>query len=181
MVCGPEVPLRMIALLRAIPLWAYILAGALVVVGAQQVRISAQKAQTALADIRTAEAKGQLETFRREAAEAVAASQAEARQQEQRHAADLERVAYQYEQDKRNAQAVADRVVADLRSGATRLQDRWQACAAASGLPNSGPTPGQSDAGADDRGASASRIVRAAAACDAQVRGLQEVVRSDRK
>lgn len=36
-------------------------------------------------------------------------------------------------------------------------------------------------AGADDRAASASRIVRAAAEADAQIRGLQALVKADRE
>lgn len=170
----------MIALLRAIPLWGYILAGALSIIGVQQVRISHHKAETARAETATTKAKGQLETFRREAAESVAAAQAEARQQEQRHAADLSRISYQYEQEKKDAQAVANRVADDLRSGAARVHQRWEACAATSGLSGAQPSAGFADAAQRDREESIGRVIAAARGCDAQVSALQKVILSDR-
>lgn len=88
-------------------------------------------------------------------------------------------VAERYEQDKADAQATAERVIADLRDGNIRLQDKWRGCQA--GMPPSFPGTAVADAEADDRADSASRIIRAGAACDAQVRGLQAVVREDRR
>lgn len=88
-------------------------------------------------------------------------------------------VAEQYEQDKADAQATAERVIADLRDGNIRLQDKWRGCQA--GIPPSFPGTAVADAEADDRAESASRIVRAAAECDAQVRGLQAIVIGDRQ
>ena len=103
-----------------------------------------------------------------------------ARQREQAGAAKLAEIAAQYEQDKSNAQAEADRIIADLRSGNQRLHQRWQACSATADLSAATAPAGQLDAGADDRAASAARIVAAADNCDAQVRGLQAVIRADR-
>lgn len=71
-------------------------------------------------------------------------------------------------------------VVADgLRTRALRLQDRWAGCEAR--VSDLAAASGQPDGAADDRADSAGRIVRAAAACDAQVRGLQALVRADRE
>ena len=90
-----------------------------------------------------------------------------------------EAVATQYEQEKADAESKGAAVADGLRAGNLRLQQRWAGCedrvsdlAAASGQP---------DGAADDRADSAGRIVRAAAACDAQVRGLQALVRADRE
>lgn len=170
----------MIALLRAIPLWAYILAGALVVIGVQEVRISAQKARTALADLRTTEAKGQLEKFRREAAEAVASSQAEARQLEQRHAADLSRIAKQYEMEKKDAQAAADRLARDLRNGTVKLRDEWQACRAASNMPNLGSDSGIADPAPGLREAGVLRVLSIVRSCQSERDALLNIAESDR-
>lgn len=90
-----------------------------------------------------------------------------------------EAVATQYEQEKADAESKGAAVADGLRSRALRLQDRWAGCEArVSGL---AAASGQPDGAADDRADSAGRIVRAAAVCDAQVRGLQALVRSDRE
>lgn len=170
----------MIALLRAIPLWAYILAGALALLGVQQVRISHHKAETARAETATTKAKGELETFRREAAESVAAAQAEARQQEQRHAADLSRIAYQYQEDRKNeGDAAYARAIADVRSG--KLRNVWQACPAAASVPGPATGPSGSDGPADDRSEAIARVLRIGAEADAQLRACQAVIVSDRE
>lgn len=87
-------------------------------------------------------------------------------------------IADRYEKDKTDAQATADRVVADLRADNLRLQKRWAGCPA---MPATATASGELDAAAADRGESASRIVRAAAECDSQVRGLQAVIAADRE
>lgn len=88
-------------------------------------------------------------------------------------------VAEEYERAKRDAESKGEAVAADLRAGTIRLQQRWAGCEARMSDLASGSS--EPDAGADDRAASASRIVAAAAACDAQVRGLQAQVRADRE
>lgn len=90
-----------------------------------------------------------------------------------------EAVATQYEQEKADAESKGAAVADGLRSRALRLQDRWAGCEAR--VPDLAAAPGQPDGAADDRADSAGRIVRAAAACDAQVRGLQALIRSDRE
>ena len=96
---------------------------------------------------------------------------------ERAKAAELADIAAKYEQEKTDAQAAADRTIADLRAGNVRLQNRWAGCPA---VPKAPATSGQPDGATDDRAESAGRIVRAAAECDAQIRGLQAVVTADR-
>jgi hypothetical protein len=109
-------------------------------------------------------------------AEQVAHAEKAAREIEQRHAKDMAEVAAKNEQDKRNAQADHDRLVRDLRTGNVRLQDRWAGC-----VSEAGRTAAELDAAKRDREESAARIVQAARAADDQIRGLQDVIRADRK
>lgn len=90
-----------------------------------------------------------------------------------------EAVATQYEQEKVDAESKGAAVADGLRAGNLRLQQRWAGCEAR--VSDLAASPGQPDGAADDRADSAGRIVRAAAACDAQVRGLQALVRADRE
>ncbi len=86
-----------------------------------------------------------------------------------------------YEKGKADAEANAKRVVADLRAGNLVLRDRWTSCQASSGLPRPTPDTSELDAGTSDRNESAGRIVQAAAQCDAQVKGLQSLLRLERQ
>ena len=86
-----------------------------------------------------------------------------------------------YEKGKIDAEANAKRVIADLRAGNLVLRDRWTSCQASSGLPRPTPDTSEPDARTADRDESAGRIVQAAAQCDAQVRGLQELLLLERK
>jgi len=99
---------------------------------------------------------------------------------ERARSAELAAIGARYEQEKQDAQAAADRVIADLRAGNLRLHQRWQDALATSELSATTAAAVIADARAQDRAESAGRIVRAAAECDAQVRGLQAVVRADR-
>lgn len=92
---------------------------------------------------------------------------------ERANAAKASAVAAQYEKDKADAQAASDRLVADLRAGNQRLHVRWQAAIATSELSAAAAAGALADGAAADRIESAGRIVGAAAACDAQVKGLQ--------
>jgi hypothetical protein len=80
-----------------------------------------------------------------------------------------------YAKDKQHALDAKDLVIADLRSGARRLQDKWRGCE--SGPKTAGGGQG-SDGLADLRAESAGRIVRYAAEADAQVTYLQGLIRS---
>ena len=86
-----------------------------------------------------------------------------------------------YEKGKRDAEQNSKRVVADLRTGNLVLRNRWTACQASLGVPTTPAGPSEPDAGAGDREESAGRIVQAADECDAQVKGLQELLRLERK
>lgn len=85
-----------------------------------------------------------------------------------------------YEKGKKDAEATGAAVAADLRAGNLRLQQRWAGCETQR-LSDSAAVAGELDAAARDREESAGRIVRAAAQCDAQVRGLQELLTLERE
>jgi GTP1/Obg family GTP-binding protein len=93
----------------------------------------------------------------------------------------LAEVAAQYEQDKRNAQVAQERVVADLRAGNLRLRKLWEAERATDELADAATAARHADELAQLRREAAGRIVRVGAEADAQVRGLQKVVRKDRE
>lgn len=128
-----------------------------------------------------AECRAQAEKTIAEMARAEADLQAKYRKAEQDKAAQVALIAEQYEQDKADAQAAADRTIADLRSGTIRLRDRWQASRATCDVSGAAARAAVADAAAADREQGASDLVRAARDADAQIRGLQAVVREDRK
>lgn len=86
-----------------------------------------------------------------------------------------------YEKGKKDAEATAKRTVADLRAGNLVLRDRWASCQERLDVPSPAADTSEPDAGTSDRNESAGRIVQAAAQCDAQVRGLQELLLLERK
>ena len=86
-----------------------------------------------------------------------------------------------YEKGKSDAEATAKRTVADLRAGNLVLRERWSACKAGDGVSSPTTNPSEPDAGARDREESAGRIIQAAAQCDAQVKGLQDLLTLERK
>ena len=85
-----------------------------------------------------------------------------------------------YEKGKKDAEATGAAVTADLRADNLRLQQRWAGCETQR-LSDSAAVAGELDATTRDREESAGRIVRAAAQCDAQVRGLQELLILERE
>lgn len=103
-----------------------------------------------------------------------------AREAEQKLAEALAGASDAYEKGKRDAQAESERVVDELRTGALRMRDRWLGCEAVR-VSVPAAAAGEPDAGARDREESASRIVRAAAEADAQIRGLQQLLRLERE
>ena len=76
-----------------------------------------------------------------------------------------------YNEGMQHAQSVADRTIADLRSGNLQLRERWKTCS--SRVPETAGPAAEPVATGDDRADSASRIVRAAAECDARVSAWQ--------
>lgn len=87
--------------------------------------------------------------------------------------------ANQYEQDKTDAEATASQLAADLRAERVRMRPAWR-CPAA-GVPGVAASAGQPDAAANDRAESASRVVRASADADAQIRALQAILTAERQ
>lgn len=128
------------------------------------------------ADIAIAEAEADAAAARADLAEERAEFTAYARQAEHDKAEELSAIAYQAEQDKADAIAAKDRVIADLRADRLQLRDHWT-CPA---VPGPAAGSGQPDAGTALRRASAGAVVQAVAECQAQVRGLQAVIRADR-
>lgn len=118
---------------------------------------------------------------RAQGAEAALAQTQAALAEEREMARRMAGIAADYERERQDAQAEADRLVADLVAGNVSLHRRWQACDATARVSAAATAPSFADGGADDRNESAGRIVRAAAECDAQVRGLQAVIRADRE
>jgi hypothetical protein len=83
----------------------------------------------------------------------------------------------QYEKGKRDAEAAGKRVADELRAGNIKLRKRWQGCV----VPGAAPGSGEPDAEAADRAESAGRIIRAAHEADEQIKGLQDILRAERK
>lgn len=127
-----------------------------------------------------ANARADAASRRAEASEAELKAVSKARDQEREAARRANAIAAKYEQDKINAEADAKRIVADLRAGNLRLRQQWEGCKAG-GVSATAGSPGQPDAAADDRAESAGRIVRAADDADAQIRALQDFIRSERQ
>lgn len=145
--------------------------GAGVLAGVQTVRLAGEKAQRAKAETILAEYRAQTD---RE----IARFEVEARATEQRHSADMARIGQQHQQESKDASDKAyQRAVADVRAG--RLRNVWQ-CPIAASVPSVKPAASGADEGADLRGESAGRIFRAVAECEAQLIGLQDVVKADR-
>lgn len=134
--------------------------------GKAKLRVSLAESQTALAT-QTASIAEEREAF-----------QVAARIAEQKHTAEMARIDREQQETIARDQAANDRLVADLRADRVRLHSRWQAALATSRLSAGVAAAGRADEGAGDVEASVGRIIGAARQCDAQVIGLQQVVRS---
>lgn len=99
-----------------------------------------------------------------------------ARAKEHAQAEYFHAISGQYEQDKLHAEADSKRLAADLRAERVRLRPEWRC-----DVPQAPASASKPDAGADDRAASASRIVRAAADADDQIRALQAILKAERQ
>lgn len=85
-----------------------------------------------------------------------------------------------YSEAQHDAEIARDALARNLRSGTVRLRQQWEGCKAG-GVPQANGAAGQPDAAAEQRIEGASNLVRAASDADAQIRGLQEFIRSERK
>lgn len=113
-------------------------------------------------------------------AKAETAAQQDARATEHASAERANEIAESYERGKQDAQVTSDRIAADLRAGNLKLRNEWAGCETQR-LSDATASASRIDAGADDRAASAGNIVRVGAECDAQIRGLQALVKADRE
>lgn len=84
-----------------------------------------------------------------------------------------------HQKDMSDAQARADRVVADLRTGTLRLRDEW-ATARATAAVQSAAGASQPDAAAELRATGARDLVLAGAQCDSTITALQRALTADR-
>lgn len=89
----------------------------------------------------------------------------------------LASIGAQYEKEKADAEAEHKRVVAGLRNGDIKLREHWQ-CPSVPATP--GASPAEPDRSAELRSEGAADLVRIAAECDAQIKGLQQVTEADR-
>lgn len=154
-------------------LWGNALLGALLVLTftVQQARVSTAQLSAANSARDLAEANRAVSAEREQ-------FQVRARESERTYAAGVAAAQQMYLEETNRAQAESEKLVAHLRDGTVRLRQQWQGCVAAARVPEAADSVGGPDAAANDRTESAGRIVRAAAGCDAQVRGLQAVIKS---
>lgn len=89
-------------------------------------------------------------------------------------------IAESYEKGKTDAQANADRLVADLDAGTVRLRKGWAACET-SLLSRTAADSTEPDAATSWRNSSAGRIIGAADRDAAQIRALQAALIADRQ
>ena len=156
-------------------LLAILLAAVLSTIGAGYAGYSKGKASAELV------AKVAMDKHLAEDREAEAKAKDKAREDKDKLADAQNAVSAAYEKGKNDAEAAAKRTIADLRNGTVVMRERWTACKASADLPAAAAGPSEPDATAADREQSAGRIVQAAAQCDAQVKGLQELLSLERK
>lgn len=100
---------------------------------------------------------------------------------ERARSAALAQVAQQYEQDKADAQIEADRLADDLRADNRRLRSHWQAAIATSQLSRESAAASFADGGAELRQRDIAAVRGIVGRCQAQVIGLQAIVKADRQ
>lgn len=148
------------------------LAASLIFGGVQTVRLAEARHDVAVGETALA-------LVARDAAAARAEFEAGARLTERTHQADLAALEESHRDRFDEAQREGERVTADLRAGNLRLRQHWQGCAATSAVSAAAGAVGGADEGAELREAGSGDLVRIAAECEAQVIGLQDVVRAN--
>ncbi len=108
--------------------------------------------------------------------EARKASEVKARAIEAQQRAEIAIIATSYEDQKRAAASKSAKVVADLRAGNLRLRREWEGCRSP-GVSGTASDPGIPDDLGELRRASLGRVLGIVGECQAQVTGLQAVVR----
>lgn len=119
----------------------------------------------------------QVASLQAQIAQANTKALAAARSAENAQADAIAAAATHYERGKADANADANAVIAGLRAGDIKLRDDWTPTIIA-GVPPTAAAIAGIDAAERRRQESAGRIVGAAEQCDAQVAGLQQVIRS---
>lgn len=119
----------------------------------------------------------QVATLQAQVAQANIKAIAAARSAENAQADAMAVAATNYERGKADANADANAVIAGLRGGSLKLRDDWTP-SVTGGVPATAASLAGADAAERRRQESAGRIVGAAEQCDAQVAGLQQVIRS---
>jgi hypothetical protein len=92
----------------------------------------------------------------------------------------LSQIVESYDEGKRDAEAAGKSVTDGLRAGNLKLRKQWQGCEA-DRVSNPSAGAAEPDAAADSRAESVGRITRAVNEAEAQIRGLQDVLRGERK
>ena len=94
----------------------------------------------------------------------------------------LDQAAQSYEQGKTDAQAEADRTIADLDAGARRLRDEWSTCRATTDAMSAAAAGAGEPAGATGlREDGIRRVLSAVGQCQAQRDALQQALIADRQ
>lgn len=153
---------------RALLLALVAAALALAALGAHNVRLRASRDAARAALIET----------RATAAAQRAEFEARSRERERAQHRALAEIQQQHQEALHDTQIRHEAVLADLRTGALRLRAHWQGCVATAELSRAAADAARLDEAARLRAAGAADLVRAAAQCDAQVRGLQAAVRA---
>lgn len=124
-------------------------------------------------DVAAAEGDARLRSMQAQIEAERRASERDARAKEAEQRTALDDVAAKYEQEKADAQAVADSTIADLRSGTVRLRQHWQGCVATAALSRAAASSAGADDGAELREQGAGDLVLVGEQADAQIRALQ--------
>ena len=127
-----------------------------------------------------AEIKADLEKERAKHAKAETSAIGAARTEEQRIEKGLNTAAADHLKGKDDAKTQESHLIADLRADIVRLRKHWGGCET-SRLSQAAGSAAELDAAARIRDASAARIVRIAAECDAHVSALQQALNAERR
>lgn len=132
----------------------------------------------AVQQVRVLDARMEAVQAQEKLAIAQTAAIAQARKREREWQAQADAIATQYEQEKSDAEETHARVVADLRSGNTRLRAHWQGCVATSDLSAAAQAAASADVATKLREQGAADLVRLGAQCDAEIRAWQGYARA---
>lgn len=139
----------------------------------------AQCSQKQSASLKAADAEAKLSAYEAQVSAERARFEIEARQTEQRHAADMTRIERETQDRLKEAGTDAyNRAVADVRAG--RLRNVWS-CPATAQVPGPVGPAAERDGGASDRVEAIGRVLRIGAEADIRLAACQAVIQADRK